>query len=67
MSVINIPDTIQYSITPSENGVTLCLWETARNSKSRDTSFLFKVKQRLSSREEAKRLLQNYLECFKIT
>lgn len=67
MSILKVPDTIQYSITPSQNGVTLCLWETARNSKSQDKSFLFKVNQRVASREEAKRLLRNYLECFKIS
>lgn len=65
MTAFNVPETIQYSITPADNGVTLCLWETPHNSKSRDKAFLFKVKQRVSSRAEAKQLLRNYLECFR--
>lgn len=62
MAVLNIPDTIRYQITPHGNGATLCLWETARVSDSREQPFLFKVNQRVGSREEAQRLLKSYLE-----
>jgi len=66
MRVFNIPDTIRYQITSHGSGATLCLWETARNSDSRDQPFLFKVNQRVASKEEAHQLLRYYLESFKV-
>lgn len=62
MRVLNIPDTIRYQITPHRNGVMFCLWETTEASGSCEPAFLFKVKQRVSSKEEAQQLLRTYLE-----
>ena len=66
MATIPIPDTIRYKITPHASGATLCLWEMARTSDTRDQPFLFKINQRVSSKEEAQKLLRNYLESFKV-
>ncbi|EKQ68847.1 hypothetical protein OsccyDRAFT_3399 [Leptolyngbyaceae cyanobacterium JSC-12] len=57
----SIPDTIRYRITPHGDGVIFCLWEVAP-SDVREQPFLFKINQRLASREEAQELLKNYLE-----
>ena len=65
MRVFNVPETIQYSITPFDKGVLLSLWEIAHGSKSREPSFLFKINHRVPSLEEAHYLLRNYLEEFK--
>uniref|UniRef100_A0A832H6W8 Uncharacterized protein n=1 Tax=Oscillatoriales cyanobacterium SpSt-402 TaxID=2282168 RepID=A0A832H6W8_9CYAN len=65
VNTISIPDTIRYRITPHGDGVTFCLWEIARSSDLQEQPFLFKVNQRLASREEAQQLLKNYLESFR--
>lgn len=65
MHILNIPDQIRYSITPSENGVTLCVWEDNRSAQAHDKNFLFKINQRVSSQEEAQQLLRHYIEGFK--
>ncbi len=65
MHILSVPDTIRYSITPCSGGVTLCVWETASLSETREKSFLFKINQRVSSKEEAQQLLKHYLASFK--
>lgn len=65
MPVLHIPDTIRYQIIAHSTGATLCLWETAQATGSREQPFLFKVNQRVASKEEAQRLLTHYLEGFK--
>lgn len=65
MPVLHIPDTIRYQIISHSTGATLCLWEMARGSSTRDQPFLFKVNQRVSSKEEAQQLLKHYLEVLK--
>jgi hypothetical protein len=64
MRLVNIPDRIQYSITPCAGGVTLCLWETAASADDPGRSFLFKIRQRVASHEEAHQLLGSYLDEF---
>jgi hypothetical protein len=65
MPVLNARDTIRYQITPNVDGVTLCVWEVARNNDSQQVSqekgFLFKANHRLSSKQEAQELLKQYL------
>lgn len=65
MRVFDVPETIQYSITPSDKGVLLSLWEIARGSKTREPSFLFKINQRVPSLEDAHYLLRSYVESLK--
>ena len=64
MLTINIPDTIRYQISSHDEGAVLCLWETARTTEDRSQPFLFKVNQKVSSKEEAQQLLKYYLEGF---
>lgn len=66
MRIIKVPDAIRYQITSHREGATLCLWETARMTENRDQPFLFKVNQRVASKEEAQELLKYYLEDFKV-
>jgi len=65
MRTINIPDTIRYQIKHHAEGATLCLWETARPTETRDQPFLFKINQKVASKEEAQQLLRYYLEEFR--
>lgn len=61
MSVANLREMLQYSITPCADGVTLSVWETARGSNAKEQPFLFKINHRLSSKEDAQRILEHYL------
>ncbi len=61
MSVSNVRETLRYSITPCADGVTLSVWETTRSSSAKEQPFLFKINHRLSSKEDAQRLLEHYL------
>ncbi|MGC8711641.1 MAG: hypothetical protein ACP5RH_04545 [Leptodesmis sp.] len=61
MSVANLRETLRYSITPCADGVALSVWEMARGSHAKDQPFLSKINHRLSSQEDAQRLLEHYL------
>jgi hypothetical protein len=63
MSISNLQETLRYSITPCADGVTLSVWEMNCGSKAKEQPFLFKINHRLSSAEDAKRLLERYLAC----
>lgn len=61
MFIANLRETLQYSITPCADGVTLSVWETAHGSNAKEQPFLFKINHRLASKEDAQRLLEYYL------
>lgn len=61
MAVANVREALRYSITPCADGVTLSVWEMTRGSKAKEQPFLFKINHRLSSKEDAQRLLEHYL------
>ncbi|MGA7937978.1 MAG: hypothetical protein WCA35_30800 [Kovacikia sp.] len=62
MSNLKVTPEIQYSITQYEGGVSLCIWEPARVTDVRVKPFLFKINHRLPSKDEAQKVLSDYLE-----
>ncbi|MCL6434224.1 MAG: hypothetical protein K6T90_08385 [Leptolyngbyaceae cyanobacterium HOT.MB2.61] len=56
------PSKVQYSITPIEGGVNLCIWEPAGVTEGRSKPFLFKINYRLPSNIEAQKVLREYLK-----
>jgi len=55
---------IKYSLTPKERGFLLSIWEPAPTNEQRVKPFLYMVRQRLASEEEAKELLDYYLTSY---
>ncbi|MDX2212657.1 MAG: hypothetical protein SFY66_05145 [Oculatellaceae cyanobacterium bins.114] len=55
---------IKYNILPREDGVILCLWEPAPMDGTRVKPFLYMVRQRFPSEDEAKKLLDFYLTTY---
>jgi hypothetical protein len=55
---------IKYNILAKDDGVTLCLWEPAPLNETRVKPFLYMVRQRLSSEDEAQQLLDFYLKVY---
>jgi hypothetical protein len=53
---------IEYDITPMNKGVHLCIWETARTGDFRAQPFLYMVNYRLSSEDEAQKVVDDYLK-----
>ncbi|MBL1175684.1 hypothetical protein [Pantanalinema sp. GBBB05] len=62
MQALDISTNVRYSITPCPDGVNLCVWETAKTTDVRTRPFLFKVNHRVTTREEAYRMLRFYIE-----
>ena len=58
---------IKYNILSKDDGVTLCLWESAPINETRVKPFLYMVRQRLSSKDEAQQLLDFYLTVYATT
>lgn len=55
---------IKYNILSKDDGVTLCLWESAPINETRVKPFLYMVRQRLPSEDEAQQLLDFYLKVY---
>ena len=56
-----LPSRVHYTITPTETGVNLCIWETAQVTEARIKPFLFKIRHRLANDTEAQQVLREYL------
>lgn len=57
---------IKYTLAPKDGGVMLCIWEPASLTENRAKPFLFMVRQRFQSEEEAQKVLDYYLLAYKV-
>jgi hypothetical protein len=51
---------VEYRITPTADGVHLCVWEVVHADVVREQPFLFKANYRVASRAEAEEILTVY-------
>lgn len=64
MHSLKTPYVLKYSITPSDDGLTLCIWEPAAINESRVRPFLFMAKYRLETEDEAHLVLGHYRQIY---
>jgi hypothetical protein len=56
----------KYSITPTDEGVLLRIWEPAPMNEVRAKPFLFMAKHRLRTEDEVQEMLDQYRAAYKI-
>ena len=64
MHSLKAPYVLKYSITPSDDGLTLCIWEPASINETRVRPFLFMAKYRLETEDEANLVLGHYRQVY---
>lgn len=64
MQSLKAPYVLKYSVTPSDDGLTLCIWEPAPINDTRIRPFLFMAKYRIASDDEVSLILSQYRQVY---